>query len=261
MKKVIVVGGHEQACNTTNYLIENNLAKVVLIIARKDDEGEDGVFPSLLKVSRNFDIPSLKPNSLNSNSVIQVVKTMDADLVLSLQNNMLFSSDWIKLFENKLGIVNIHYSPLPKYSGYWPEMWAIWNCEENFGVTMHYVSDGIDTGPIINQKFFKIIENETRFSLYKKSGNACFELIKQNLPKILIKKQKTKIQDKNLRTYFKKSLPNNGILDLSWDSEKKSRFIRAISFPGFPGPKIKIGENTYTILQEDMMFFKSYLLN
>ena len=126
---------------------------------------------------------------------------------------------------------------------------------------MHYVSDGIDTGPIINQKFFKIIENETRFSLYKKSGEACFELIKQNLPKILFKKQKTKAQDNSLRTYFKKSLPNNGILDLNWDPEKQSRFIRAISFPGFPGPKIKIGSNIYTILQEDMILFKSYQLN
>ena len=61
-----------------------------MIIARKDDEGEDDVFPSLLKVSRKFDIPSLKPNSLNSDSVMEVIKRIDADLVFSLQNNMLY---------------------------------------------------------------------------------------------------------------------------------------------------------------------------
>jgi hypothetical protein len=50
-------------------------------------------------------------------------------------------------------------------------------------------------------------------------------------------------------------MPNDGFIDLSWDSETQSRFIRAIAFPGFPGPKVKIGSRIYTILAEDLPFF------
>ncbi len=260
-KNVIIVGGNEQACNTFKYLLDNKIANIVLVIARSDDTGEDFISPSLIKISKLYEIPFLTPKSINSKSVLEIVDRCDAHIVLSLQNNMLFSAEWIKMFSGRLGIVNVHYSPLPRYSGYWPEMWAIWNCETDFGVTMHYVSEGIDTGPIIKQRMFDISLDENRYSLYKKSEKECFSLLKDMIPKLLNEKQKCKSQDLSIRTYFKKSMPNDGFLDLNWDMEKQSRFIRSIAFPGYPGPKIKLGENIYTIVQEDLMFFQKYLLN
>jgi len=47
--------------------------------------------------------------------------------------------------------VNSHYAPLPRYAGYWPELWAIWNDEKDFAVTIHYIDRGVDTGNIIAQ--------------------------------------------------------------------------------------------------------------
>ena len=62
----------------------------------------------------------------------------------------------------------MHYSLLPRYSGFWPELWAILNEEKFFSVTIHFIEKNIDTGPINVQKFFNINELETRSSLYKK---------------------------------------------------------------------------------------------
>jgi len=239
-----------------NYIINLNNAKVVLCVCRKDDSGQDGVFPSLLLQAKRFNIPFIKSESINSNNVLKIVEKSDPDIALSLQNNMIFGSNWLDFFNKKLGIVNVHYAPLPKYGGYWPEMWAIWNGETRFAVSMHYVEKGLDTGPIIDQYWFDIDPYENRETLYKKSSNYCYEMLTHNLNKVLNKRQKCQLQDKSKRTYYPKSLPNDGVLDLSWSVDKQERFIRAIAFTGFPGPKIKIENQFYTILMGDIPFFE-----
>ena len=136
-------------------------------------------------------------------------------------------------------------------------MWAIWNGESEFAVSLHYVGIGIDTGSIISQRFFKITESDNRKSLYEKSSVECYYMLLEQLPLILERKLEATEQDSTKRSYFPKSLPNDGFLDLSWDSETQSRFIRSVAFPGFPGPKIRIGDNVYTLLAEDLPFFKA----
>lgn len=260
-KKIIVVGGHEQACRMLDYLVDMPEVEIVLCIARKDDEGQDSVFPSLLGRAKIYNIPSIQPYKLNDDTVLNTVRRLDPDIVLSLQNNMIFGDDWIELLDDNLGIVNVHYAPLPKYAGYWPEMWAIWNGESKFAVSMHYVEKGLDTGPIIAQKWFDIDSQESRQTLYKKSEDHCFKMLLENLDKVLADKVEGLTQNETERTYFPKSLPNDGFLDLSWDPDTQSRFIRAIAFPGFPGPKIKVGEHIYTILEEDLPFFEPVRLS
>jgi methionyl-tRNA formyltransferase len=254
-RNVVIVGGHDQGCRILDYLIKEGICNVVLCIARQDDRGIDGIFPSLVSRSRDYDIPVLQPKNLNSTSVLSAVDRVSPDIVLSLQNNMLFSEEWIDLMAPNLGIVNIHYAPLPKYGGYWPEMWAIWNGEREFAVTIHYVEKGLDTGPIIAQKWFAIDSQETRKTLYDKSDTACYELLIETLKRLLISKVQCLTQDKRERSYYRRSIPNDGYLDLSWDHEMQDRFLRAISYPGFPGPKIRIGNQVLTTLCEDIPFY------
>ena len=256
--KIILVGGHDQACNILNHLIDIDIADVSLVLARKDDTGEDKIFPSLIKIAKRNDIPVIQPMNINSKKILDLVKGLNADLVLSIQNNMLFSKNWVDLFNSRLGIVNVHYSPLPRYAGFWPEMWAIWNAEKDFGVTLHYINNDIDTGDIIEQKIFPINVDETRSSLYEKSAKECYDLLVKNLPIIVENKITGRKQELEERKFYKRSLPYDGYLDLDWDSELQTKFIRSISFPGFPGPKIKINDKTYTLIEEDLPFFKPY---
>lgn len=254
-RNVIIVGGHDQACRMLDDLIEQNRCNVVLCVVRKDDTGKDGIFPSLLSRARHYNIPVLQPENLNAPALLSAVDRASPDIILSLQNNMVFGDGWINMMDSKLGIVNVHYAPLPKYGGYWPEMWAIWNNEKNFAVTIHYVEKGLDTGPVIAQKWFEIVPQETRETLYNKSSDACFDLLIENLDKLFKSKMKCQEQDKLERTYFPKSLPNDGFLDLNWEAEKQNRFLRAISYPGFPGPKIRIGDQILTVVCEDIPFY------
>lgn len=50
---------------------------------------------------------------------------------------------------------NIHPSLLPAYRGPEPIIWGLIEKQQNFGITLHIVDAGIDTGPIVAQKIIK----------------------------------------------------------------------------------------------------------
>lgn len=58
----------------------------------------------------------------------------------------------------KLGFVNYHPGPLPKYKGRTELKDAIKNKETDWGVTVHYMDEHYDTGPIIKIKKIKLHE-------------------------------------------------------------------------------------------------------
>ncbi|ULT57423.1 phosphoribosylglycinamide formyltransferase [Neobacillus drentensis] len=65
-------------------------------------------------------------------------------------------------------IINIHPSLLPAFPGKDAIGQALAAKAKWSGVTIHYVDEGMDTGPIIIQERVKLEENETRDSLQKK---------------------------------------------------------------------------------------------
>lgn len=254
-RRIILIGGHELGCLCLDWLVNNEYC-VVLCIGRKDDRSIDQIFPSLLKRAKAYQIQSIQPQDLNNPDVLKTAERINADIVLSFHNNMIFRGGWLKLLDNKLGIVNAHHGPLPRYGGFWPEMWAIWNAEKDFGVTLHYVDRSIDGGDIIGQKPVVISKEDTRKTLYDKCTQATFELFKNYLDPMLTKKVMGRKQDLSKRTYYKRELPNGGFVDFTWDQEKIQRFYRAISFYPFVGPKLRIGNRVISSVDEDLPFLK-----
>ncbi len=71
----------------------------------------------------------------------------------------------------RLGLVNIHAGMLPRYRGRAPLSWAIMNGETEAGLTVHYVDEGVDSGPVVEQRSYAIGENETAGALYRRIEN------------------------------------------------------------------------------------------
>jgi methionyl-tRNA formyltransferase len=79
------------------------------------------------------------------------------------------------------GFINTHNSYLPNNRGKHPYYWAvIEECE--YGVTLHWVDEGIDTGDIIAQRLIKISWEDDAESIYSKSLSQMIELFKDTYP-------------------------------------------------------------------------------
>jgi len=59
----------------------------------------------------------------------------------------------------KLGFINYHPAPLPKYKGPTELVDAIKNKETDWGVTVHFMDENYDTGKIIKIKNFSLHES------------------------------------------------------------------------------------------------------
>lgn len=86
----------------------------------------------------------------------------EADVVISVMYNKLLVLDKRKRY------YNFHPAILPEYAGAGGFSWAIINKENEVGVTLHEMSNGIDDGDIIGISKFPVEEGETAESLFDK---------------------------------------------------------------------------------------------
>ena len=78
----------------------------------------------------------------------------------------ILSSEFIKKFKNR--ILNIHPSILPAFPGLDAQRQAIESGVSHSGCTVHFVDEGVDTGPIIVQETVKIKNDDTEETLSKR---------------------------------------------------------------------------------------------
>jgi len=78
----------------------------------------------------------------------------------------IISPQFIRKYRNK--ILNMHPALLPAFSGLNAQKQAIDYGAKYSGCTVHFVDDGVDTGPIIIQSVVKISKNDTEETLAKK---------------------------------------------------------------------------------------------
>ena len=102
------------------------------------------------------------------------------DLVISAQYGRILPLEFVQRHGR---VLNIHFSPLPKYRGMRPINWALKNNELEHGVTIHEVDGGIDTGPIVAQSKFSIYPKlEEVMHVYNRCVLAGTQLWKDILP-------------------------------------------------------------------------------
>ena len=108
----------------------------------------------------------------------------------------IISPHFIKKYKNR--ILNIHPALLPSFPGLDAQKQAIEFGAKFSGCTVHFVDEGVDTGPIILQEIVKVSVNDTEKTLSKKilveehkAYPKAVELFAKN--KISIKGRKVKI--------------------------------------------------------------------
>ena len=77
----------------------------------------------------------------------------------------------------RLGCINVHSSLLPKYRGAAPINWAILNGEDETGVTIQYMAEGVDTGDILAQAKTPIDINENAAQLFDRLAQLGADLL------------------------------------------------------------------------------------
>jgi methionyl-tRNA formyltransferase len=92
--------------------------------------------------------------SINHSDSLARIRSYEPDLLVSILGNEIFKKKLIALAPR--GCLNLHTALLPKYRGLMPSFWVLRHGERETGVSVFYVDEGIDSGPIVVQKRVEI---------------------------------------------------------------------------------------------------------
>ena len=95
--------------------------------------------------------------------IVGYLKEKGVELVVLAGYMRILSPYFIETYKNK--IMNIHPALLPSFPGLHAQRQAVERGVKFSGCTVHFVDEGIDSGPIILQKKVRVKDNDTEESL------------------------------------------------------------------------------------------------
>jgi len=136
---------------------------------------------------------------INDDESVKKIKDYKPDLLISILGNQIFKDPIINLAPK--GCLNLHTALLPIYRGLMPTFWVMKNDEKYTGVSVFFVDEGIDSGPIVVQEKVEI-GNRTQEELIKYTKKLGMEAIAKSVD--LIERNEVKLieNDASKKTYF-----------------------------------------------------------
>ena len=172
-------------------------------------------------------------DNLKDRTVLKIFKKTDLGLVCGFPH--IFKKHHLKL--PKYGLINLHAGRLPKYRGGSPLNWQIINDEKCFGISVIKIDEGIDSGDIILEKKFKLLNRYTIEDLHRIANNSFPVLLYKSIFKIISGK-KLKKQNQKQANYYKQRNPEDSFINPRLVTFKKMNLlIRALS-KSYPNPYI-----------------------
>jgi phosphoribosylglycinamide formyltransferase-1 len=95
--------------------------------------------------------------------LIKILKDNSVDLIVLAGFMRIISPAFLKAFEQK--IMNIHPALLPSFPGLHGQRQAFDYGVKFSGCTVHFVDEGVDTGPIIIQSVVPVLDDDTEETL------------------------------------------------------------------------------------------------
>lgn len=229
MKKIVVFGCQLIAVDFIEYLIGLEDVQLPLVITYELPLDRTYGYRSVSELCENKKIEYIASPKIPA-STKEMIKSIRPDIIMSVYYRRIIPEEIFGVAAG--GTFNIHPSLLPNYRGPVPTMWAIENGEKEFGITIHKIDKGIDTGDIVVQERYPILDDETGYSLYVKAMHLGADLLRRTFPKLLTNQYEPKRQQ-GIGSYYGK-YNGTGYINWAQPAERIRDFIRARAKPFNP---------------------------
>lgn len=99
-------------------------------------------------------------------AISHIIDKYSVELIVLAGYMKLFQSPFVRKYRNR--IINIHPSILPAFPGATPIADSLTYGVKVTGVTVHFVDENVDTGPIIAQRVVPVYDTDTQESLHER---------------------------------------------------------------------------------------------
>jgi len=165
LKLGVLISGNGSNLQSIIDNIENGSLKAIIKIVISNNPDAYGItrankhgIPFVVLKNGNF-----KNKEDFDSELIKILKENGVELVILAGFMRIISSTLLKAFSGR--IMNIHPALLPSFPGLHGQRQAVDYGVKFSGCTVHFVDEGVDTGPIIIQSAVPVLENDTEETL------------------------------------------------------------------------------------------------
>lgn len=182
--------------------------------------------------AKDLGVPLFQFKDVNAAEPLAAFAGLGADIYVSMSFDQIFRRGIIH--QPRLGTINCHAGKLPFYRGRNVLNWVLINDESEFGITVHYVDEGIDTGDIILQRVFPITDDDTYATLLTRAHEGCAQVLYDAL-KAIQRGGTSPVPQRTIHPVgFYCGMRRDGDERLDWAQPSRAvfNFVRAICPPG-----------------------------
>ena len=205
--EALVAAGHE-------------VAAVITQPDRRRGRGSGLVGSPVRVAAESLGLAVLTPDK--ARTIVDDVRTLDADLGVVVAFGQLLPVELLAAIDG--GLVNVHFSLLPRWRGAAPVERAILAGDSETGVCIMGVEEGLDTGPVYARTTVTVGEEETAGELHARLVQAGTQLLVATVPKVAT--IAPEVQDGE-PTYAAKLSVDEFELDLARPVGELMRLVRA----------------------------------
>jgi methionyl-tRNA formyltransferase len=208
--------------------------EIVAALTRSSGEGAER--PVVHESAQKLGLDIWPSSSVTSPDLATRLRNAEVDLLMNVHSLFLIHPS--VLAAPTIGSFNLHPGPLPEYAGLNVPSWAIYEGERSHGVTLHWLDEGIDTGPIAWQERFAVESTDTGLALSGKCVRVGVPLLLRLATvaatdaRLIPREQ----QDLSRRKYFSAGPPAEGRFDWAQPADSILRFVRAADYAPFDSP-------------------------
>jgi len=244
--KIIFMGTPHFSCPTLEKLLTNKNFEIVAVYTREPQisgRGQKLTNSPVHDLALKHNLKIVTPKTLRDPKIQEEFFSFKADVAVVVAYGLLLPK---AILENpKFGCVNIHPSLLPNWRGASPIQRPIMNGDEETGITIIKMDEGLDSGDMISQEKFPLNGDETYKDLAQKLSFMGADILVKTLNNLESGNYNLTKQDHSASTYAKKIEKSE--LEIDWNTtaqeiERKIRGLNGSMEANFihNGEKIKI---------------------
>lgn len=152
-------------------------------------------------VARRHQIPLYEPAQINAPVFLEILREeIRPELIVSIAASQIFKANVLQV--PRLGCINLHSAPLPRYQGMMPNFWTLVEGEPHATVTVHYMVEKLDAGDIILARPVPIYSTDSLHDLMVRSKEIGVETLLEAVRQIEHGTERRKPMESERATYF-----------------------------------------------------------
>jgi len=158
------------------------IASVSAVVCQPDRPSGRGLrlsAPPIKQAAEQLGIYVHQPTKVRTGELAEWLRGQHADVAVVMAYGRILPLD--VLTAARRGAMNLHASLLPKYRGAAPINWAIVHGEQETGVALMQMDEGLDTGPVYARHAIALSPEENAGTLAERIASLAAEVLKRDL--------------------------------------------------------------------------------